>query len=270
MSLDELPSTSHEAVLSEPWLFETLIDELDGEGLGIHYIYAVLDRLAERHQLEDVVLVLRHESFGTQVFRNGARAVSPSVFARVPSGSGLVTQPDVVPAHECDAVRTACQLVLMLHLASFNAGHDPLTSVENRRSFDGALQVAATRSARYGWAFTLVLIDLNDFKLINDRRGHVVGDFVLRQFGFALRRSVRSGDTAARLGGDEFAVILANAGGLEAAGFVERLRSQLKESEEPIEFSVGVATSPRDSVDPEELIRVADRRLYERKGRGES
>ena len=267
MNVDELSIASETAPASEPWLFETLLGEINGDGLGIRYIYAVLDRLAEQYGLDDVVLILRHESFGTQAFRRGGRPVSPATLAASSTGSGLVCSPDLVPEQECDAVRTACQLVLMLHLARFGSGHDPLTTVDNRRAFDTALQVSTTRSSRYGWAFTLVLIDLNDFKLVNDRRGHVYGDYVLRQFGFALRRAVRSGDTVARLGGDEFAVILANADGTEAAGFVERLRTQVKDLGDPVEFTVGLATSPRDSMDPDELVRVADRRLYERKGR---
>jgi diguanylate cyclase (GGDEF)-like protein len=110
------------------------------------------------------------------------------------------------------------------------------------------------------------VIDLNGFKSINDTLGHAIGDDLLRQFGVAMRRSVRSGDVAARIGGDEFAVILSNADGFEATGFVDRLRCNLKAASELLEFSVGTATSPRDSTDPTELFRVADARLYEKKG----
>ena len=167
-----------------------------------------------------------------------------------------------MPAVECDAVRTACQLALALHLARFSAGHDSLTKIANRRSFDAALEVAAAQSARYGWAFTLVLVDLNDFKAVNDVSGHDFGDNLLRQFGFALRQSVRQGDTAARFGGDEFAVILNNAEGHESIGFTERLRANLVASGNSVDFSTGTASSPRDSTDPGELLRIADGRLY--------
>ncbi len=252
----------------EPWLFQTMLTELAEGELGIGFIYSLIDRLAARHELRDVVVVLSHESFGTQSFRLGGRAVSSAMAARLGDGAGVHCEPDVVPAHEADAVRTSCQLALSLHLARFNAGHDPLTNISNRRSFDVALRVAAARSARYGWSFTLVMLDLNDFKAVNDRAGHAFGDYLLRQFGFALRRSVRNGDTAARLGGDEFAVILSNAEGVEASGFVERLRMQLKETGDLVEFTTGVATSPRDSTDPSELFRIADERLYEKKGAG--
>jgi diguanylate cyclase (GGDEF)-like protein len=171
-----------------------------------------------------------------------------------------------VPGEELAAVRTACQLAISLHLARFSAAHDPLTNIANRRTFDSSLEAAAARSSRYGWAFTLLVIDLNGFKNINDTLGHAIGDDLLRQFGVAMRRSVRSGDVAARIGGDEFAVILSNADGFEATGFVDRLRCNLKAASELLEFSVGTAVSPRDSTDPIELFRVADARLYEKKG----
>ena len=87
------------------------------------------------------------------------------------------------------------------------------------------ISASAVRSARYGWAFTLVLCDLNNFKAVNDRSGHAFGDDILRQFGFALRLSVRQGDTAARIGGDEFAVILSNAEGNESAVLAAAARS---------------------------------------------
>jgi diguanylate cyclase (GGDEF)-like protein len=151
-------------------------------------------------------------------------------------------------------------------LARFSAAHDPLTNIANRRAFDTALQASAVRSARYGWAFTLVLCDLNNFKAVNDRSGHAHGDDILRQFGFALRLSVRQGDTAARIGGDEFAVILSNAEGNESAGFIDRLRANLESAAVQVEFTVGVAASPHDSTDPVELFRIADARLYEKKG----
>jgi len=122
------------------------------------------------------------------------------------------------------------------------------------------------QSARYGWPFTLVLADLNKLKAVNDRAGHAAGDDMLRLFGFALRRSVRSGDTAARIGGDEFAVILANADGSEVDSFLDRLRATIMPSGTVIDFTVGTASAPRESTDPAELYRIADARLYEKKG----
>ncbi len=249
----------------EPWLFQTMLDELSASELGIGFIYSVLDLLAQRYELSDAVVVLVHESFGTQSFRLGRRSLTPEMTENFAS-AGVYCEPDVVPDVERDAVRTACQLALSLHLARFSAAQDPLTKIANRRAFDTALQASAVRSARYGWAFTLVLCDLNDFKAVNDVSGHAFGDDILRQFGFALRLSVRQGDTAARIGGDEFAVILSNAEGNESSGFIERLRAHLEKVGVEIDFTFGIAASPSDSTDPAELFRIADGRLYEKKG----
>jgi diguanylate cyclase (GGDEF)-like protein len=273
---EQVPVTSpngatHESVTPtgehyEPWLFQTMLNELSESELGIGFIYTVLDQLAARYELVDAVVVLAHDSFGTQSFRLGGQTVTPEITDGIGTEPGVYCDPDVVSEVECDAVRTACQLSLSLHLARFSATHDALTNIANRRNFDSALQIASARSARYGWAFTLIIIDLNDFKEVNDRLGHGAGDDLLRQFGFALRRAVRSGDTAARVGGDEFAVILSNAEGHESSGFTERLRSYLSAAGNSVEFTIGTATSPRDSTDPTELKRIADTRLYEKKG----
>lgn len=250
----------------EPWLFQSMIAELSTNELGIGFIYAVLEQLAKRYNLSDVVVVLEHESLATQEFRLAGTSLNAEDAGRLSRSPGVYCEPDVVPPGELDAVRTACQLALSLHLARFTAAHDALTTIANRRTFDIALANSTVRSARYGWAFTLVLIDLKDFKSVNDRSGHEVGDRVLRHFGFALRLSIRQGDTVARIGGDEFAVILNNAEGHEALGFVERLRENVLQSGESIEFTTGTATSPRDSTDAAELTRIADARLYAKRG----
>jgi len=250
----------------EPWLFQTMLDELSANELGIGFVYSVMEALARRYELRDVIVNLSHESFGAQMFRLDGQAIRAELAARIGTEPGVYCDPDIVPPEELDAVRTACQLALSLHLARFSAAHDPLTNIANRRTFDTSLDAAAARSSRYGWAFTLLVLDLNGFKTVNDTLGHSVGDDLLRQFGVAMRRSVRSGDVVARIGGDEFAVILSNADGFEATGFVDRLRVNLKSASDLLEFSVGTATSPHDSTDPTELFRVADARLYEKKG----
>jgi diguanylate cyclase (GGDEF)-like protein len=263
----ELPEVAGGAEhVYEPWLFLRMLDELATTDLGIGFVYTVLDMLAERYELLDATIVLQDDALGTQAFRLGRRQVELSELTEVGSAPGVYTTPDVVPEVVRDAVRSVCQLSLSLHLARYSAAHDALTNIANRRTFDAALLTASVQSARYGWSFTLVLADLNKLKAINDQSGHAVGDDVLRLFGFALRRSVRSGDTAARIGGDEFGVILANADGTEVDSFLDRLRSTLVTSGIVIDFSVGTASSPRESTDPAELYRIADARLYEKKG----
>ncbi len=265
--LDDLVpgETDSNGEVHEPWVFLTMLDQMSTSEVNIGFIYSVLDLLARRYRLTDAVVVLSDESLGTQAFRLGQKSLngeSPASSANCP---GVYSEPDVVPNVVRDVVRNVCQLALTLHLARHSADHDPLTNIANRRHFDSALRTASVQSARYGWAFTLVLIDLDGFKAINDRLGHAAGDDMLRSFGWALRRSVRSGDTTARMGGDEFAIILANAEGSEVLAFTERLRSLLVTIPE-LDFSVGTASSPQDSTDPAELYRIADARLYENKG----
>jgi diguanylate cyclase (GGDEF)-like protein len=251
----------------EPWLFQTMIDELSRGELGISFVYTVLENLAERHGLKDVIAVITDGAMGTQTFRLGREPVDAEQLSKLGSIPGVYCDPDIVPFGERDAVHTACRLSLSLHYARYSAAHDPLTNIANRRSFDIALHTASVQSSRYGWHFTLVLADLNGFKAVNDRSGHAVGDDLLRTFGFALRQSVRRGDTAARIGGDEFAVILSNAEGNEVPGFTDRLSSLLAMSGKSVAYTIGTASSPRDSSNPEELLRIADARLYERKAR---
>ena len=250
----------------EPWLFQVMLDELGNGELGINFIYTVLERLAERHQLVDVTVVLEHESLATQEFRLGGAALSANAARQLNATPGVYCEPPVVSEAECDAVRTACQVALSLQMSRFIASRDTLTSIANRRTFDVALENSTVRASRYGWPFTLIIIDLRGLKAINDRQGHERGDAMLRAFGFALRLSVRQGDLVARIGGDEFGVILNNAEGNESVAFVDRLRENLLSSGETIDFTVGAAVSPRDSTDPAELYRVADARLYAKRG----
>ncbi|HWW52153.1 MAG TPA: GGDEF domain-containing protein, partial [Acidimicrobiales bacterium] len=148
-----------------------------------------------------------------------------------------------------------------------DATHDPLTGLLNRRSFDDLLEQALARSRRYGWSFSLVMLDLNAFKALNDRHGHVAGDQVLARIGGVLRSSMRAGDVAARIGGDEFAVLLSRSDDAAAHLLASRVSSVINSelAWAGVAFSVGVATAPTESVDADALYRLADARLYEAK-----
>jgi diguanylate cyclase (GGDEF)-like protein len=255
--------------IREPALLLTLVQHLSNDVVGISSIYALLDLLAETYSLDDVVLVLEDAAMGRQAFRLGRRPVSEPGTVRHGAERGVYSEPDVVPEHVREAVSSLSTLALTHQIARHGAMHDPLTNLANRRSFDQSLRTAAAQSARYGWIFSLIFLDLNQFKSINDRIGHSAGDDVLRTFGQALRRCARSGDTVARVGGDEFAVILGNAESAEIDAFVNRLRAQLPTRPIPLDFSVGAATAPNDSTEPRELYRIADARLYLARGEGE-
>jgi diguanylate cyclase (GGDEF)-like protein len=133
---------------------------------------------------------------------------------------------------------------------------DPLTGVANRRGFDLALQ----RAAAMGDAYALILIDLDDFKRVNDEQGHPAGDAVLRSVAVAAASVARQGDCLARIGGDEFALVAAGAG---PAGALRLLRD-LREAVEPA-ATFAAALAPEDAHTPEELVACADARLLEQK-----
>lgn len=151
------------------------------------------------------------------------------------------------------------------------AYHDQLTDLPNRSLFWDRLGVATSRSERDGTGICLCMVDLNDFKLINDNYGHVAGDRLLVVIAKRLAGSLRKSDTVARLGGDEFAVIapVADSSGVDEV--TERLRACFKE---PFDLgavttearaSFGSALYPVDGTDPEGLLAAADRRMYQEK-----
>ena len=243
-----------------------MLDQLSASEFGIGFVYSVLRLLARHYGLSDAVVVLGDESLGAQTFRLDHKKVGADTLARSATVPGVYCDPDVVPLVVQDVVRSVCQLALTLHVARHGAAHDRLTNTANQRYFDTTLRTAAVQSARYGWKFTLVLADVNGYEAVNDHIGLSVSDDLLRVFGSALRRSVRSGDTAARIGGDRFGVILWNAERAEVSAFVDRLRTLPLPGPDHVDFTIGTATSPRDSTDPDELYRMAAARLAEMKG----
>ena len=144
---------------------------------------------------------------------------------------------------------------------------DPLTGLYNRRFAEQRLRSEIARSERRGLSLMVVLLDLNDFKQINDEHGHLVGDQVLKEFAKCLNRSTRTSDLAARWGGDEFILLLLDCEVDQLSFILSRLEGLQVEAEGkvlPITFSVGwKAYAPGDQF--EELIKEADRHLYEQK-----
>lgn len=154
---------------------------------------------------------------------------------------------------------------------------DDLTGLANRRRFMAVLDAEIERAVHGGSGLAVVLIDLDDFKLVNDNAGHDSGDRVLVAFGTLLERHVRDVDLAARLGGEEFAVVLPDAGLDGAVATANRLSRALAERPLPgaggreigLTASCGVVHFvPGDT--SEELLRLADRALYRAKGEGKN
>ena len=137
---------------------------------------------------------------------------------------------------------------------------DPLTGLLNRRALERDLRRERARATRYDRRFSLMVIDLDGLKKVNDTDGHLAGDLYLRALATALAGVLRSGDEAYRIGGDEFVVLLPETAEARAEVVAERVQ----EGGAP-PFSWGAATFGPDGEDPEALLSLADQRLYARR-----
>lgn len=152
---------------------------------------------------------------------------------------------------------------------------DGLTGIYNHRAFKERLQNEIERCRRYGSSLTLLILDLDKFKRINDTYGHLHGDFVLKKTANIIRSSIRTVDTVARYGGEEFAVILINAEKSGCYNTAERIRSNVQsfnfikeEMNERMTISIGMAEYPADADNQNNLIAAADMAMYNSKRLG--
>jgi len=152
------------------------------------------------------------------------------------------------------------------------ADQDSLTGARTRRLFEEDLLTQLGRCQRYGEQAALLVIDLDDFKHINDVHGHRAGDDTLRAVSATLKRRLRSTDRVARIGGDEFAVLLPHIGRAQAETVVESLRTSIAETTIgtaggiSVHASIGLAFFDENSKDPDAILAEADRAMYEAKG----
>lgn len=182
------------------------------------------------------------------------------------------TQPEIL-----NLVSALEERAVALELQKRLAGRDELTGVANRRGFNEALHREVARSRRSGKPLSLLMLDMDGLKQINDRFGHPAGDTAIGAVAQAALAAVRDADQVFRLGGDEFAVILPEAEGDEAAIVGERIRRKLRDRPVhglPVEVSFGHARLPGsdmgendcdNEVDCQQLIQHADRALYHNK-----
>jgi diguanylate cyclase (GGDEF)-like protein len=155
---------------------------------------------------------------------------------------------------------------------------DPLTGLWNRRHMAETLDREVSRALRFGHEISLIILDVDDFKRINDRLGHLQGDLVLETIGDLVRDATRDIDVAARYGGDELALILVETENEGATILAERLRERVRDTEVPLRdggtmgvtISVGVATIPDSAEDLESLVDGADRALLRAKRSGKN
>lgn len=199
---------------------------------------------------------------------SGGRWVQ-SIRHRMPDGCMVVLRSDITHFKERERA------------AELLAQHDALTGLPNRRVLNDRLLQAVARARRSGEIVAVLLIDLDEFKPVNDRHGHDAGDEVLRLTASRLKTCLRITDTVARYGGDEF-VVIAECGA--ATADVRAVAAKISEAiarpipaewsanaatpAVQINCSIGISQYPRDGDDPDTLIRLADAAMYEAKARG--
>ena len=194
-------------------------------------------------------------------------------------GSVLVARKDPIDRDQADRVResvTQAAPILAnqrnLALAERRAASDALTGLPNRRAADESIKRMTAHAGRTIAPLSVVLLDLDHFKQINDVHGHDRGDKVLAAIGGLLAANVRASDFAARFGGEEFLLLLPDTDREGALELAEKLRRAIERADISqigrITASFGIATLPTDAVEPEQLLRKADRALYAAKARG--
>jgi diguanylate cyclase (GGDEF)-like protein len=158
-----------------------------------------------------------------------------------------------------------------------SASIDPLTKIFSRGHFAQRFETEIRRASNYGHPLSLLLLDIDHFKDINDTHGHPVGDLILMKMGQILRRSIRPSDFAARYGGEEFAVVMTIAGKEQAYILADSLRKIIESTlfpipgqETPLQVTIsgGVSSLPKDGASTTDILRAADEALYKAKQTG--
>ncbi len=226
------------------------------------------------------------------VFRPGnanqdqARVVSMPLQAANATYGSLVLSVDKQARMGKDEVETfkaaanhlglALRNALMFKEVKLRADHDALTRIYNRHTFDERLVHELKRRQRYGHDLSLLMVDLDHFKEVNDTYGHQAGDMVLREIGAILYSAIRSTDLAARYGGEEFVVLLPHTTEKDAHMLAERIRKRVADTnftfngkQFTITASIGVASVETGSLNKEQdLVLKADEALYQAKNNG--
>jgi diguanylate cyclase (GGDEF)-like protein len=261
--VDDIDSTglNFDDARNRTHLTNALVSDLSCGVSGIAFVYRSLDRIVHGYDLADAVIVIDEAGLGRQVFRAGRETLTNDDLALLDAEPGVYTDPPLEPGRIDDgALMSLCSVALQLDLLQYDAWHDSLTGLYDRRSFDRLLELAVARSSRYGWRFALVILDVDRFKALNDREGHAAGDAALRGLGEGLRRVLRFGDDAARIGGDEFALILPETDPGDVPDLVKRIETA--DDSTPLSLSFGCASCPEEAEEFDTLFRLADARLY--------
>jgi diguanylate cyclase (GGDEF)-like protein len=207
--------------------------------------------------------------------------VVPAVLT-IQSALGITTRQPVLVVGS-----TLLPLLMVLYLlrqvfthaaAEYRAQHDPLTGVCNRLLFEDRLRLSLAQAERTGCSVTVMFLDLDRFKGINDSLGHAVGNQLLQAVVRRLQSSLREQDTLARFGGDEFTIIIPDSDGRDEslATVAERILNRFADPfnvgnrQLTVKASIGLAASPRDGADVETLLKHADTAMYQAKAAGKN
>ncbi len=185
---------------------------------------------------------------------------------------------DVILATLINVIGSAKAISVHVQEVEFYAMRDSLTFLYNQRTFWELFNYELERAERFGRKLSLILLDLDNFKVINDTYGHVFGDTVLREVGRVIYEKKRKADVAARYGGDEFALIAVGAGVNEAYTLAKRIKEGIEslaiyageERTVNVEVSIGIATYPEHATNPRDLFILADNMLRKAKEEGRS
>ncbi|MBC7188060.1 MAG: diguanylate cyclase [Calditrichaeota bacterium] len=200
----------------------------------------------------------------------GASSLGVLLAAR-PAALGFSQEEQEILRAAATAFASVLHKVTLFQQTKALAITDPLTKLYNRRHLQERLDQEVARAQRYSHPLSVLLLDIDNFKLYNDLNGHLQGDAALRELAALLRRHTRQADLVARFGGEEFVVLLPEIDGASARAVAEKLRQTVEQTpfkgEEVLPggnltISVGLATLPNDAGESIELLDLADRGLY--------
>lgn len=162
--------------------------------------------------------------------------------------------------------------IVLIKRLSISSDIDALTGCFNKDCFQNLLRVEIAHARRRHQDLSLLYIDIDNFKTVNDRMGHTAGDVLLRELAKTIQESVRSSDAVVRWGGDEFAAVLPDSGRAEVQEVVERINASVGAKFADfdglsISVSIGLAIFPNDAQTPDELIKFADKEMYKVKNK---